>query len=191
MRRRRWLAVPLTLCAGLLLAACGVGVDASPNVIGNNSVPYGLTRPSPPTTTTGPGTYVTIYLEGATRLVAASRLVTGPVSVNTVLRAVAAGPTAQQATSALSSPASSAAPLDFVHLVNTVATIDVSSSFTTLAQKEQEVAVAQLVFTVTAFPGVHAIEIRIHGHPVQVPMDKGTLSRGSLTRTDYATFAPY
>lgn len=192
MTRRRWTAVPLALCSGVLLAACGVGVDAAPNVISNKSVPYGLTLPSPPTTASGtPGTYVTIYLEGATRLVAASRVVTGPVSVNTVLRAVAAGPTAEQAASGLASPASSAAPLDFVHLVNTVATIDVSPSFTTLAQKEQEVAVAQLVFTVTAFPGVHAIKIRIDGHTVQVPMDKGTLSRGSLTRTDYATFSPY
>lgn len=179
-------------CAGLLLAACGVGVDAAPNVINKKSVPYGLERSAPPTTAaTAPSAYVTIYLLGSQRLVAVSRLVAAPVTVSTILRAIAAGPTAQQAAQGLASPVSSAAPLSFNHLLDTVATINVSSSFTTLAQKEQEVAVAQLVYAVTAFPGVQAIQIHIHGKRVEVPTDKGTLSKGPLTRADYTSLAPY
>lgn len=189
-RVRHWAAVSLGCGAGLLLAACGVGVDPAPHTLSH--VPYGLMRPAPPTTTAAaPSAYVTIYLAGTRRLVAVSRSVAAPVTVGTVLRAVAAGPTAQQAAEGWSSPISSAAPLSFEHLVNTTATIDVSSSFTTLAEKEQEVAIAQLVYTVTAFPGIGSVEIRIHGRRVEVPTANGTLTRGPLDRTDYGSLAPF
>jgi spore germination protein GerM len=182
----------MVAAAGVLLAACGVGVDAAPNVIGKRSVPYGLTRPAPPTTAAPvPSAYVTIYLLAPQHLVAVSQSVSGPVTVSTVLRALAAGPTDQQAAQGLASPISSAAPLRFDHLVNTVATVDVSSSFTALAQKEQELAAAQLVYSLTAFPGVSSVQIRIHGRLVQVPTGKGTLTKVPLTRSNYASFAPY
>lgn len=187
---RRWVAVALAGGAGLLLAACGVGVDASPHTLSH--VPYGLTRSSPPTTTSAaPSAYVTIYLAGTRRLVAQSRSVAAPPTLGTVLRALAAGPSSAQAAQGLASPLSSAAPLKFDHLAGGVATIDVSSSFTTLAQKQQELAVAQLVFTATAFPGVQSVQILIRGRRVDVPNPKGTLSRGPLTRTDYASLAPF
>ena len=189
-RRRRWVAVAVVCGAGLLLTACGIGLDAAPNKLSH--VPYGLTRPAPPTTTAAaPSAYVTIYLAGTQRLVAVARSVDAPVTVGAVLRAVAAGPTAVQAAKGFTSPISSAAPLVFDHLVDSTATIDVASSFTTLAQKEQELAVAQLVFTATAFPGIHSVEIRIHGRRVEVPTAKGTLSRGPLNRTDYASLSPF
>lgn len=190
-RRQGWAAVALACVAGLLLAACGVGVDASPQVLSKQSVPYHLLRPAPPTTAPAAGAYVTVYLEGSQRLVAVSRPVSAPVTVATIVRALSAGPTESEASEGLESPISSAAPLSFVHLVNTVAIIDVSASFTTLAQKEQEVAVAQLVYAVTAFPGVGAVEIRIGGHPVDVPTENGTLRRGHVSRQDYAALAPY
>ena len=190
--RRGWAAPVMAVVAALLLAACGTGVDAAPQIVNKSSVPYGLTSQAPPSTAAeAPSAYVTVYLAGTQRLVAVSRPVTAPVTITTILRALDAGPTHGEAAHGLESPVSSAAPLGPARTVNTVVTIDVSSSFTTLAQKQQEFAVAQLVYTVTAFPGVSSVEIRIHGKAVDVPTENGTLTRGPLTRASYASLAPF
>lgn len=190
-RRRASVAAGLAAGLSLLLAACGVGLNASPNVVAKKDVPYGLLRPSPPTSVSStPGQYATIYLDGPGRLVAVARDLTPPVTIARVLRALADGPTSAEAAEGFKSPLSTAAPLSVVHSTSTTVVVGIATSFTSLAEQDQAVAVAQLVFTLTVFPGIESVEIRIDGKRAKVPTASGTLSAGPLTRADYATLGP-
>jgi spore germination protein GerM len=199
-RRSACFGACVVACA-ILLGACGVGVNASPKVVNPKDVPFGLLRPSTPTTApTRSGQYVTIYLvgrvttasshsAGSQRLVAVSREIPAPVTAARVLTALAAGPTSEEASQGLESPISTASPLTLWHLGTTGVTVNVAGGFTKLAGQDQAMAVAQVVFTLTAL-GIESVGIRIDGKRAKVPTPKGTLSGGPLNRTDYATVAP-
>ena len=198
MRRSREGRLPRRVAAlvcGTLLAlgvsACGLGVDASPRLVNPKQVPFGLLRPSTPTTSPAfVGQYATIYLEGPQRLVAVSREVPAPVTAARVLTALGQGPTSVEASEGLQSPISTAAPLTIWRIGTTSLTVNVAKAFTTLAGQNQAIAVAQLVYTLTALPGIDSVGIRINGKRAKVPTGKGTLSGGPLDRADYATVAP-
>lgn len=175
----------------LLLSACGVGVDASPNVVAKKNVPYGLLDPSVTTTTAGPPSqYVTVYFQGPRRLVAVSRAVLPPVSAREAVQALASGTTTAEAAEGLQSPVSTATPLTLSHLATSTVTVTVGSTFAALSGQDQTIAAAQLVFTVTAFPGVQQVTIRMDGKTVAVPTANGTVTHGALNRQDFAALAP-
>jgi hypothetical protein len=69
-----------------------------------------------------------------------------------------------------------------------VVTIGVAREFTEVAGGNQLLASAQVVFTVTGFPGVEAVRITADGSPVQVPTDDG-LTAEPVGRDDYRSVA--
>jgi spore germination protein GerM len=166
-------------------------VDAAPHVLSNRDVPFTLLSLAPPTTGVPPtGHFVTLYLAGASRLVATSRKLANPVTIGAVLRALGEGPTSAQAAAGLESPLSIAAPLSVYSAAATHVTVDMSTSFTKLTEEDQVVAMAQLVYTLTLFPEITSVFVRIDDRRAKVPTDKGTLSGGPLGRGDYVELAP-
>jgi spore germination protein GerM len=187
---RRALAV---LVAALLLAGCAIGGERSAHVIDRRLVPRGLLAPTSvsPTKSSGvPTENVTLYLELSQNLVAVDQAVPSPVTLRTVLDVLARGPTATELANGLQSPVSSARPITLESVVNGTAAVNLPSDFTDLGGQDQIVAAAQLVFTATAFPGIHRIALLVGGQPTAVPTANGFLSRGSLSRSDYASLAP-
>lgn len=183
-------AALMAACA-VVLAGCGLGVDAQPHTVSKQDVPFGLLKPAPPTTAPAERQqFVTLYLAGPERLVAASRAVAAPVTLPGVLGALGEGPTSAEAAASLESPISTAGPLTLIRDTRGVATVRVRSTFTTLAERDQVLAAAQLVYTLTAYPGVEAVAIRIGGKAARIPTAKGTLSGQPLVRADYSTLAP-
>jgi Sporulation and spore germination len=181
----------VSLVAAALCAGCGVGVDATPHLMNNKDVPFGLLSPAPSTTAPpSSGQFVTLYLAGAARLVATSRELSTPVSIGRVLHALGEGPTPKQAAAGLQSPLSTAAPLSLSNSSGTRVTVDLSSSFTKLTEQDQVIAIAQLVYTLTLFPGITHVGVRIDGRRAKVPTDDGTLSGSPLGRGSYAAVAP-
>ncbi len=184
-------ALAATLAAAALLAGCGVGVDAAPHVVNSKDVPFTLLSQAPPTTgVPSTGHFVTLFLAGASRLVATNRKLATPVSIGKVLRALGDGPTSAQAAAGLQSPLSIAAPLSVYRASGRRVTVDMSASFTRLTEQDQVVAMAQLVYTLALFPEIRSVFVRIDGRPARVPTDKGTLSAGPLHRRDYVALAP-
>ncbi|MGH9086809.1 MAG: GerMN domain-containing protein [Acidimicrobiales bacterium] len=189
MRRRHTLLVLAGLA--VLLSACGVGTDGSPNLVAKKTVPPGLLQQTTPTTTpASPSQYVTLYFAGLQRLVAVSRPVLEPVSVRRAVQALAQGPTTAEATDGLESPISTAAPLRLSHLATSTVVVSVASTFTALTGREQTVAIAQLVYTLTAFPGVDGVRVTVSGRPVAVPTGNGTVGKGALDRQQFTSLAP-
>lgn len=185
-RRRLWL-----LCAvPLLLGACGIGGESSPHLIPEQQVPYHLLQPAPTTTIViGSAEHVTIYLAGPQHLATVTRLVTEPATASKVLDALSRGPTNAEASTDLRSPLSTATPMSVVGVSGHLATVRLSGAFADLAGHDQIVAAAQLVYTLTAIPGINQVQVDIGGHPAHLPTDTGNLTQGPLTRADYASFA--
>lgn len=184
--RHPWILLVLPL----LLAACSLGAEASPHRVAQSQVPYGLLKPNVPTTAAStPAENVTIYLEGPQHLATVSRIVASPATPSDVLAALSRGPTSAEAANGLRSPISTAAPMSVQSVNGGLVVVRLAAAFTNLAGRDQIAAVAQLVYTMTAIPGIEAIEVSINGRPASVPTANGSLSHSPVTRADYAAMA--
>ena len=192
MRRR---AVALTLLAGvvaLALAACGVPIDSGPHRLAAGDVPLGLAAPSTTTTQAGPRSpravaVIQAYLVFQDRLVARSRVIPSPANPMAALGALLAGPTALEAGAGLRSAIPAGAVVLDVHEDKSGrATIDMSTEVAQTGGPDQILAIAQVVYTATALPGVTSVSFELAGQPVEVPRADGTLMSGPVGRGDFA-----
>jgi spore germination protein GerM len=184
---RRVLAL---VAMALMLAACGIKAEQSAHVIDRHSVPSGLMSPASTTTEVlAPTAHVAVYLEGEQHLVIASRTVSAPATLGSALTELAQGVTSAESAQGLISPVSTATPISLTTVNGTTAVVNVASSFADLGGQDQIIAAAQIVYTLTLFPGVGQVTIRVRGRPAQVPTETGRLSPVPLTREDYANLA--
>ena len=183
----------MVLAAAVVLGGCGVGGEGSAHVIDPSSVPRGLLTVTPDTTSPGFGSQeanVTLYFEDGDDLAAVNRAVTSPVTLRQVLKVLSRGPTAPERIEGLQSPLSAAGPLIVRSIEADTATVDIRGDFTALGGQDQIIAAAQLVFTVTAYPGVRAVRLQLSGQQAAVPTGNGSLTDGPLHRSDYQILGP-
>jgi spore germination protein GerM len=145
-----------------------------------------------PTTTTIPvvSEDVTVFFQGADRLVAASRAVPRPATPQEVLAALARGPTTAESAGGWRSPISTAVPLTILDEDDSTVTVRLPGSFTRLGGQDQIVAAAQLVFTLTAFASIDQVVVHIGHEVASIPTANGALTKDPLTTADYAALAP-
>jgi spore germination protein GerM len=192
-RARRGRALVLAVAAGLAgpsaLASCGVPGEDGAHVIPDDAVPFGLAEtPSTTQPDAGPdltvttGTEVELYFPSDQGFVAVRRDLTRPLSLAAVIDALATEPVDTQ-----SGFRSAVGPDDVrsVQVRGGVATLELDRSFLDLPNAEQQVAVAQLVLTLTAQPGVGQIRFVIDDEPAPVPRADGTVSEGAVSRDDF------
>jgi len=176
-------------------AACGIPPDDHATLAAPNSVPFDLLGQAPSATTTSlpiaPTEKSTIFLVQGERLAPVSRELPAPVSVQSVLEALAAGPTATEVQlglrTALLSPG---LILQSGGVSGGIATVDLGQPFTEIAGRDQIVALAQIVSTVTGLPGVGRVKFTLEGQPVGILRGDGAVTTDSVSRDDYATLAP-
>jgi hypothetical protein len=166
----------------MALAGCGVPVDKQPTALSRSGIPFNLLGVSAPTTTstTAPSPIevpVRIFLVGPTgHLAPVARDV--PVSapdLATVLSALLVGPTDAEATDGLQSalPAQTTVLGATIAPGGGVATVNLGGPFGQLVGPPQIEAVAQVVFTASALPGVTGVAFQLAGQPVDVPVASG------------------
>jgi len=189
--RRRLGALAAVVAAGLAAAGCSIGAQRSPQLIDDHQVPFGLLRAAPSTTVPASATVgITVYLVLGEHLVTVNRAVPAPGTLASALRALGRGTTGAEAAANLESPISTATPLTLEAVDGSTAVVDVAASFSQLGGKEQILAAAQLVYTLTQFPGIDRVSIRVGGQPAQVPTSSGRIRSGPLDRAAYAELAP-
>lgn len=187
----RWRTAGTLVMLVILLSGCSIGSEQSPTVVAPQDVPSGLAGSGSTTTSiTVPSENVTIYLEGLQRMVTVNREVPKPAVASTVLEALGSGSTGAEAAQNLRSPISAAAPLSVLSVEGGTITVGLAPSFTNLSGDDQVAAAAQLVYTLTALPGIRAVSVRIGNHATRMPLSDGRLSTGLLTRAAYASLAP-
>jgi spore germination protein GerM len=179
------------------VASCGVSAERGAIRTSDGDVPFNLLAPDPTTTTSTSTTVaeavteaVTVYLVGEERLVAVGRRLRRPVDLAELLAAVTSGPTEQEAAEGMRSALPAEESVLGVTLGGGVATVELSSRFSSVPVDDQLLALAQIVYTVTTRPGVGRVSFTLEGAPVEVPRGDGSLTSDSVARDDYAALSP-
>jgi spore germination protein GerM len=185
----------LVAAAAVLLAGCGVPPDDKATLAAPDSVPFDLLGQAPSVTATtlpfAQTEKATLFLVQGERLAPVQRELPAPVSVESVLEALISGPTTTEVQLGLRT-----ALLTTPGLVNSggvsggIATIDLGQHFSEIAGRDQIVALAQIVSTVTGLPGVGRVRFTLDGNPVGILRGDGAVTTETVSRDDYATLAP-
>jgi hypothetical protein len=190
MTRRVVRAAAVGLLA--VLAACGVPTQRSAQKADADEVPYGLLEQRDRETAAGRSGEedVVLSFERNDRLVAVPRRLPGPASLSMLLAALRRGPTSEEVSVGVRSAIPRRGALRSVSLAGGTATVDLAPGFATLSSADQLVALAQIVYTLTARPGVGQIRFTLDGESTEVPRANGSLTAGRVSRDDYAVLAP-
>jgi hypothetical protein len=192
--RRTLVASAVTV---LTVAACTVSVDEAAREVDDAEVPFELLVPATPagdtTTTTAAPTGVVrpVYLVAEDGLVAVERTVDDP-SPEVLIAELVNGPSPTERDDGLSSALADGGDDDVdaqlvaaVELARGVATVDLATEFTSLPSDRQVDAIAQIVLTLTAQPGIGQVVFTLEASPVDVPRADGTTTTDPLARSDY------
>jgi len=188
--RRSALALTLVLVA-VMAAACGVPKDTGPRLVEPQQVPFDLLAPTAgATTTTVPGLtptrQVSIYLADADgHLVPVSREVGAPATLSKAITSLLAGPSTDEADRLHSAITSDTRLLHVRGPVDGLATIDLRCQLLEVTGRQQILALAQVVYTATAFPGCDRVLFQFGGATREVPNGDGTLVSTPLGRLSY------
>ncbi len=122
-------------------------------------------------------------------LVPVQRIVPQTVAVaHAAVQQLLAGPTAAESAGAsrLVSAIPSGSRLLDIALANGIATVDLSGQFESGGGSASMFArLAQVVYTVTAFPSITGVRFRLDGQPVTTFSSEGIVLTGPSVRTDY------
>lgn len=178
------LATALLACT---LTACASSEQSAPVRVESRDVPFGLIDAPQPDSDVpdAPGALSLYYLDGG-RLVEITRPSVTEPTARRALRGLLAGPTESEhafgATSALPSRASAR----LVHVRENVARVELADRFLEGGVVDQPAALAQIVYTLTAVPGIEQIVFTGGGEEVAVPTPDGTLVEGPVARDTFA-----
>jgi spore germination protein GerM len=187
--RKRPALVAVAVALAIVAAACGVPKDGHPREIDAANVPFDLLAPTTSSSTTTPGgavtSQVTIYLADTNNhLVARQRKVEVPSSVTKALTALFAGPQPDES-DLHSAITSNTKLLRLRGPIDGLVTIDLSRAFLDVTGRQQILALAEVVYTATAYPGVDRVLFQFEGTSREVPNGDGTLTSTPLTRLSY------
>ena len=188
-RRRAALAVAAVLVVVGALASCGVAAEPDANRIEPDAVPFGLLDEEATTTAVQTGRTTGIYLLTKDRLVAVDRSVPDDAGLAELLELVVDGPSEVEQSLGITSavPAGTIASVD---ISRGTATVDLTSAFGDIRSREQLLALAQIVYTLTGQPGIGGVRFSVEGKDVTVPLADGTASDDALSRDDFSALDP-
>lgn len=180
--------------AAIAAVSCGIPADDKATIAQPGSVPYDLLGDGPAATVTtqvaAQTEKATIFLVQGERLAPVQRELPAPVSVGAVLEALADGPTATEVQLGLRTTLLTPGLMRSGGVQGGIATIDLGQPFTEIVGRDQIVALAQIVSTVTGLPGVGRAAFTLEGQPVGILRGDGAVTTESVSRDDYATLAP-
>lgn len=188
----------LALAVILSLSGCVVPDDAEPRAVDPSNVPFSLlgtstTSVSEPEAPNSRQVAIPIYLVGndTAQLVEVTRVVTAPSSVRTALGELFSGPNPEELSEGLTSAIARSTQLLGVDGPREgVVTVNLSDDLRSISGQGQRLALAQVVFTVTAAPEVEGVLFAFEGDLSEVPNGQGQLTAEPLQRSDFATFDP-
>lgn len=190
------------LAAAVLLSGCGISSDRNPRALPSNDVPFGLLdQETPPTTTDAPGETSTpsgarravIFLvDNDERLFEVTQEVAAPGGVRQAMQALFSDLNAEQLAAGLNTGIDAGTRLLDVTGPTSegLVVLDVSRGLSTTIRERLRLALAQIVYTATAVPGVRSVRFKIDGELSDVPDGTGAATSRPLTRADFAQFAP-
>jgi hypothetical protein len=187
VNRRRGPVGALAAASLVLLASCGVPVDATARSTDPADVPFDLLSREP-TGTVSPGprlAAVQVFFVRGGRLWPEPRTVPAPASPRGALSALAEGPTSAERDQGLRTELLVEDAIGSVRGGGGVVQVDVAPGLADLPSERQVLAVAQIVLTVAAAEPGASVAITIDGEPISVPLPDGPSSTHPVGGEDY------
>jgi spore germination protein GerM len=181
---------------GIVAAGCAIPTQGSPSVIASSKVPSHLLDPHPPTTTTTqPNAFVPVkvyFVNTSDQFVQATRYVAPPAPLIAVVRAllggVTKGETAENISTAIPSDVS---VLGVSTQPGNVVTVNLNNVFGEITGPDSELAVGQIVWTVTNEVGpTTGVVFEIEGQRISVPIANGSLVAGPVYLLQFLSVPP-
>jgi len=187
---RTWLRTS-ALSATLIfaVAGCSVGSQSTARRTAPDDVPFELLEAPSPTSPAPNGRAVEIYLVREGRLVTVDRTLAPNATIDSVLQALSDGPTAAEQAFGVGSPLPPG-QIGTVEPARGVALVDLNISFGDLASEDQGTAIGQIVYTLTARPGIGSVSFTLDGNSIEVPSGDGALTTDALARDDFPGITP-
>jgi hypothetical protein len=201
--RLRARALPALSIAALFvlaaaLAACGGGGEPSSPATATATAPVSATSspsPSPSPTPTGSPvgtTKLSVYFLRGEKLGVAERRVPQTKAVAAAaVRELCAGPSAAERAAGLGTAVPAGTAFGGVSISDGVALVDLSSAFENGGGSLSMTArVAQVVYTLTQFPGIKAVAFSLDGAPISTLGGEGVDVAPPQQRADWVDFEP-
>lgn len=178
-------SVTSLLAAGLLVAGCGVPLQDEPQVIERESASPTRTAAAAPT---GNLDAVVYFIQGD-RVIPVSRRL-GSRDGSELLRSLFVGPAEAERQRGLRSAIPLGVEPARVERSGTVAIVELPAELADLGSPDHVLAVAQIVFTLTATDGARSVQLASSGQSTPAPAGDGRLVDRPLTRADFLQRAP-
>jgi hypothetical protein len=184
--RRRLIAFAVAALA-VVAAGCAIPTQSGPSSMAPSKVPFDLLNPHPPTTTTTtqpkPSSYVAVkvfYLNTTNDLTAVQRFVVAPAPLVGVIGALLDGPSSSDP-QGISTAIPSNVRVLTVTTQGGIATVNMNAAFGAITGNSIELAVGQIVATVTADQGGNiGVLFEINGQRTSVPIANGSQVNGPV-----------
>jgi hypothetical protein len=184
--KRRLIALAVAALA-VLTAGCAIPTQSGPSSMAPSKVPFDLLNPHPPTTTTTtqpkPSSYVAVkvfYLNTNNDPTAVQRFVVAPAPLVAVIGALLDGPSSSDA-QGISTAIPSNVRVLTVTTQGGIATVNMNAAFGAITGNSIELAVGQIVATVTADQGGNiGVLFEINGQRTSVPIANGSQVNGPV-----------
>lgn len=184
-RRRSW---GIAAAAVALLSGCSVGGQAAPVPLAGGRLPTAVRVPGP--IGTGPGRIGPVFFLQGDHLAAQLAWLPSRDPVDQALADLVAGPAPTGTRAELRSALPGSVDRLASTLTDGVAVVDLPTTLDRLGAHNEILAVAQIVFTITAEPGITGVRLTSGGSPMEIPTGSGRLVTRAVTRQDYPRLAP-
>ncbi len=145
------------------------------------------------TTATPPGRTVPVlaYLVRDERVIPVRREASAPAVARGAMLELLDGPAPEEGSADIASAVPQGTKLLGVSISNGVATVDLSGDFASGGGTlSMSLRLAQVVFTLTQFKGVKAVDFRMDGEPLEMLGGEGILIERGQSRDDWEDFSP-
>jgi germination protein M len=189
----------VVLAAAALIAACGGSggskATTPPTPVQTVTVtaaPSGSPATSPSPTNAGQATTVRLYFLRGEKLGVAQRRLPHTLGVaRAAATALCAGPTAAESAAGLKTAIPAGTTLRALSVNGGVATADLSGDFASGGgSASMQARVAQVVYTLTQFPSIKAVDFKIDGAAVHALGGEGLVLDAAQRRADWRAFEP-
>jgi germination protein M len=177
----------LVAVMALLIAACGDDDDGATTTTAPPGTDTTTTTEATTTTTEPSVSTVSVYfLDGENLRVGHGREVEGMGVAASAVEALLEGPTADDEALGFTTSIPDGTTLLGLNIVDDLATVDLSGEFEsgggTLSMNAR---LAQVVYTITQFPSVRGVQLRLDGEDVEAIGGEGLMVDRPLTRADF------
>jgi spore germination protein GerM len=177
----------LVLIGGLVASACGPGAQKHAQRLDAHSAPTGLLETTTSVPAGGARQVFLVYFLAAEGVVPVVRHASTDAPSPAALRALAAGPTPDEVVAGIHSDIPPDTHLSLRRVHDGVADVDLDPVLLSAGPDEQVGALAQIVYTVTAQPGIRSVRFLVDGKAVEVPAADQVIVNRPVGRSDYAT----